>query len=80
MRMISEITGVRVPDLNVPDRIGSWVKIQSDDPTARRHFKWHGFVVEYTTSTGHHIMRRDVTGEDAAHNAKPPPTFSFEVC
>jgi hypothetical protein len=76
MRLIAEITG-----LQVLEKIGSRVKVQAADPTARRHFEWHGFVVEYTTSTGHHIMRRDFEGEAFAHNAEPPPpTFSFEVC
>ena len=68
--------------LPVPEKIGSRVKFQGADPALRAFFEARGYVVEYVTSTGHYIMRRDYreAAPDAVPGAKPPPRLSFEVC
>ena len=66
--------------MRIPEKIGSRVKIQSADPTARRYLESLGFFVECVTSTHHCIMRRDFNDFDS-HGAKlPPPTFPVEIC
>jgi hypothetical protein len=69
-----------MPSVELPQKIGARVTMQSADTDGWAYLCWRGFVPELLTMGGTYTMRRDFHDTAFAHHPEPPPPrFPVEI-